>query len=174
MHELTIKLRKETDFICTITEPSVIKHRLSSIPGNYNCIPEYRENSPRAAIFTSKSIGIQEISNLRSRDLVVGLIKCNNKQTAIISAYMDIKASPVIQELQTAIDYCKSKGYSILLATDTNSHSKMWGNETNKRGRKWEDFIETEQLLVHNQGRISSKRSVLGGSRFRLLRATIL
>ena len=91
MQELTIELSKEKDFICLITEPSILKNRLSSIPKHYNCIPSVRENSPRAAIFTSQSITIQEISNLGHRDIVVGLIKCGNKHTAIISAYMEQK-----------------------------------------------------------------------------------
>ena len=76
MQELTINLRKETDFICMITEPSVIRHRLSGIPRHYNSIPAIKDGSPRAAIFTSPSIPIQEISNLSHRDLAVGLIKC--------------------------------------------------------------------------------------------------
>ena len=138
MQELTISLRKETDFICMVTEPSVIKHRLSVIPRHYNSIPSQKENSPRAAIFTSPTIPIQEISNLSHRDLEVGLIKCGGKQTAI-SAYMDIKTKPVTGQLQAAIDYCKSRGYSIPLTADTNSHSKIWGNKTNTRGKKWEE-----------------------------------
>ena len=144
MHELTINLRKDVDFICMVTKPSVIRHRLSGIPRHYNSIPSQKDNSPRAAIFTSPSIPIQEISNLSHRDLVVGLIKCRSKQTAIISAYVDIKTKPITEQLQAAIDYCKSRGYSILLTADTNSHSKLWGNETNTRGRKWEDLIETQ------------------------------
>ena len=84
MQELTIRLRKETDFICMITEPSVIRHRLSGIPKHYNSIPTVKENSPRAAIFTSPSIPIQEISNLSHRDLAVGLIKCVNKQICLL------------------------------------------------------------------------------------------
>ena len=87
MQELTINLRKETDFICMITQPSVIRHRLSGTPRHYNSIPTTKDNSPRAAIFTSPSIPIQEISNLSHRDLAVGLIKCGNKQTAIIYGY---------------------------------------------------------------------------------------
>ena len=97
-------------------------------------IPTQKDNSARAAIFTSPSIPIQEISNLSHRDLVVGLIKCGSKQTAIIAAYMDIKNKPITDHLHTAIDYCKSKGYSILLTADTNSYSKIWGNGTNTRG----------------------------------------
>ena len=135
MQELTINLRKEKDFICLVTEPSVIRHRLSGIPKHYSTVPTLRENSPRAAIFASHSLEIQEIGNLNHRDLAVGLIKCGNKRTAIISAYMDIKNSPVTELLTNAIHYCKEKGYSILLAVDTNSHSKLWGNETNTRGK---------------------------------------
>ena len=52
---------------------------------------------------------------------------------------MDIKNKPIADHLQTAIDYCKTKVYSILLTADTNSHSKIWGNETNTRGKKWEE-----------------------------------
>ena len=164
MQELTIELRKSTHFICMITEPSVIKHRLSSIPKHYNCIPAQRENSPRVAIFTSPSIPLQGISHLSQRDIVVGLIRCGNKQTAIISAYMDIKMSPVTEQLNEALKYCKLKGYSILLTADTNSHSRMWGNETNSRGKIWESFIEEEQLLIHNHGRIPTFESKNGKS----------
>ena len=108
MQELTITLRKETDFICMITEPSVNRHRLSGIPRHYNAIPIQKENSPRAAIFTSPTIPIQEISHLSHRDLVVGLSKCGNKQTAVISAYVDIKAKPITDQLEAAID-CKKE-----------------------------------------------------------------
>ena len=77
MQELAIRLRKEINIICMITEPSVVRHRLSGIPRHYNSIPTLKDNSPRAAIFTSPSIPIQEISNLSQRDLVFDLIKLN-------------------------------------------------------------------------------------------------
>ena len=109
MQELTISLRKETNFICLVTEPSVIRHRLSGIPRHYNCIPAIKDNSPRAAIYTSPSIPIQEISNLSHRDLAVGLIKCGTKQTAIISAYMDKKYALALAE-RTCV--CGGKGTS--------------------------------------------------------------
>ena len=117
MQELTIGLRKSTHFICMITEPSVLKHRLSGIPRHYNAIPNLRDNSPRAAIFTSQSIPIQEISSLGSRDLAVGLISCGNKQTAIISAYMNIKKCPVTDQLKRQLIIAKVKGtvYSLRL-----------------------------------------------------------
>ena len=164
MQELTISLRKERDFLCMITEPSVIKNKLSGIPKHYSCIPMQRGNSPRAAILASNTIAIQEIRSICHRDIAVGLIKCKGKQTAVISAYMDIKEAPITQQLQVAIDYCKSKGYSILLTVDSNSHSKLWGNETNTRGKKWEEFIEKEHMIVHNLGRIPTFESKNGKS----------
>ena len=164
MQELTTNLKQARDFICIITEPSVLRQRLSGIPKHYNTIPTQRDGAPRAAIFTSRTIPIQEISNLGHRDLAVGLIKCGNKQTAIISAYMDIKTTPITDKLQAAVNYCKQKGYSILLAVDTNSHSRLWGNSTNTRGKKWEEFIEKEHLLIHNQGKIPTFESKNGKS----------
>ena len=107
---------------------------------------------------------MQEISNLSHRDLAVCLIKCSGKQTAVISAYMDIKTQPITEQLQAAIDYYKSRGDSILLTADTNSHSRFWGNETNTRGKKWEELIETEHQLLHNQGRIPTFESKNGKS----------
>ena len=67
-------------------------------------------------------------------------------------------------QLQAALDYSKSRGYSILLTADTKSHSKIWENETNTRGKKWEELIEIEHLLVHNQGRIPTFESKIGKS----------
>ena len=77
---------------------------------------------------------------------------------------MDIKSKPITDQLQAALEYCKTRGYSILLTADTNSHSKLWGNETNTRGKKWEELIETEHLLVHNIGRIPTFESKNGKS----------
>ena len=51
-----------------------------------------------------------------------------------------------------------------MLAADTNSHRKLWGNETNNRGKKWEEFIEKEHLIVHNQCRIPTFESKNGKS----------
>ena len=46
----------------------------------------------------------KNITNLSHRDLAVGLIKGGTKQTAIVSAYMDIKNKPITDQLQAALD----------------------------------------------------------------------
>ena len=162
--ELTIKLKRSNNFLCLVTEPAVLRKSLSCLPKHYNVLPSERGNSPRAAIFSSQSVPIHEITSLRHRDLVVGLIMCGTKKTAIISAYMDIKQEAIPKFLTDAIDYCKSKGYSILLGVDTNSHHKLWGNTNNNRGVKWSNLIEEEKLLVHNKGRVPTYESKLGKS----------
>ena len=162
--ELTHQVKNNKSFICMVTEPATIRKKLSGIPKNYNVLPSDRDNAPRAAIFTSKTVPITEITNLRHRDLTVGLIMCGRKQTALISAYLDIKQDAVPDHLKDAISYCKKRGYSILISADTNSHSKIWGTETNNRGKKWNMLIEDEGLMVHNRGRIPTFESEIGKS----------
>ena len=84
--------------------------------------------------------------------MVVGVVTCGSKKTAVISAYMDITQDAVPKFLTEALDYCKSKDYSILLGVDTNSHHKLWGNTNNSRGVKWSNLIEEENLVLHNRG----------------------
>ena len=163
-HELVVELRNTEHFIALISEPYCFRQKLSGIPSTYNVLPCVREGHPRCAIFSSKSIEIHELAQLRTRDVVVGLTCLNRKKVAIISAYMDIKREPVIQELKRAVDYCKLKGYSILLAADSNSHSQIWGNQNNKRGNVWNQCLEEESLLIHNNGKTPTYESKLGKS----------
>ena len=63
MQEMTINLRKEVDFICMVTEPSVIRHRLSGIPRHYNSIPATKDiaqelQSSQAHQFLFKKLAI--------------------------------------------------------------------------------------------------------------------
>ena len=85
--------------------------------------------------------------------MTVGLIKLDNKDVMIISLYCDIKEDAVPHFLKTALDYGDKRGYSILIGADTNTHSKMWGHETNHRGSQFEEFIQDYDLQLHNVGR---------------------
>ena len=147
--ELTLELKRENAFIALVTEPFCLRQKLSGIPKHYNTIPVERGGHPRCAIFSSPTIKLHEVTQFRSRDLVVGISNISGKKIAFISAYMDIKNVAISANLKEAIKYCKEKGYIILLGADTNSHSTRWGNEDNQRGRKWNEFIEDESLLLH-------------------------
>ena len=91
-------------------------------------------------------------------------MRCGNKQTAIISLYLDIKTTSTPKFFKQALEYCKQRGYSILIGSDTNSLCKLWGNVDNTRGKQLEQLIEDEQLLVHNIGRIPTFESQNGKS----------
>ena len=94
-----------------------------------------------------------ELDQLSHRDMAVGLVKLDRKEVMIISLYCDIKDDPVPEFLKTALDYAEKRGYSVLIAADTNAHSNTWGHETNQRGSVTEEFIQDNDLQLHNVGR---------------------
>ena len=87
-----------------------------------------------------------ELNQLSHRDIAVGFIKLDKKDVMIISLYCDIKEDPIPDFVKTALDYGEKRGYSILIAADTNAHSSIWGHETNLRGSRFEDFIQDYDL----------------------------
>ena len=151
--ELLNKINKLETYISLITEPYCYKYKLSIPPKKSVIIPTKRTGQPRAAIFCSNNLLMTELSQLNHRDMAVGLIKLDGKEVMIISLYCDIKEDPTPDFLKTALDYGEKRGYSILIAADTNAHSKMWGHETNQRGSKFEEFIQDYDLQIHNTGR---------------------
>ena len=78
--ELLNKMNKRQSYIALIPEPYSFKTRLSIPPKNSFILPTNRENQPRAAIFCSKNIQIYEITELRHRDLAVGLTTLDGKK----------------------------------------------------------------------------------------------
>jgi ribonuclease HI len=132
------------------------------IPQGSKVLPQTRTGQPRAAIYSS--LDIKEIGQLAHRDMAVGLTKIGGKQTMIISLYLDI-TQPALQDfLIKALEYGQAKRYSILIGADTNSHSKIWGNETNKRGQELEEMIEKYHISVHNVGKTPTYDCKLGKS----------
>ena len=124
--ELLNKINAMSSYIALVTEPYCFKKTLSMPPRNSTALPSKKSEHPRAAIFCSKDIKIHEITELSHRDMAIGVTTMDRKQTAIISLYLDIKDKPVPEFLIKAIEYCKKRGYSILIGSDTNSHSLLW------------------------------------------------
>ena len=148
------KLNKTTNhFLQIIQEPYCFKGTLSLLPQNSRTIPYDRTGLPRAAITASKELNIEELTPICHRDLAAGLISLNNKQTAVLSVYLDINTTPVPDHLTNAIKYCKSKRYAILIGIDSNSQNSAWGHKDNKRGVKLLEYFVQVGLLVHNVGK---------------------
>ena len=52
----------------------------------------------------------------------------------------------------------------MLIGSDTNSHSTLWGKETNNRGEQLEELIDTYNLDIHNRGKMPTYDCSLGQS----------
>ena len=153
--ELLNKLNKtKNKYIIMTQEPYCYKASLALLPQNAKTIPTDKNGQPRAAIYTSKALHMEEISELRHRDLAAGLVTLEGKKTVIMSAYLDIKKETVPEFLSKAIDYCKAKRYAILLRLDSNAHSEIWGHSNNKRGNELVEYIIQEKTRApqHREG----------------------
>ena len=139
--ELLNKINRLNSYLALVTEPYCYKKTLSIPPKNSVILPNKRDEHPRAAIFCSQDIKLNEISELKHRDMAVGVAKMDGKNTLIISLYLDIKFTVTPDFLINALKYAQHRGYSVLIGCDTNSHSTLWGKETNKRGEELEDLI---------------------------------
>ena len=84
------KINKTRCFLALIQEPYCYKGTLAAIPSKADFVPSTRTGGPRAAIFVDRRLKLREITHLCTRDLAVGVCVLGNKQTLIISAYLDI------------------------------------------------------------------------------------
>ena len=120
------------DFVCLITEPYNFKGKAARLPSNVQIVPEnIKEKTSRAIIIASPNCEIVEVSNLCSKDSAVAHCKIDKVNILLCSIYMDINI-PVQQEfLNKIMDYADSKNVEMILGIDTNSHSTMYGKDTN-------------------------------------------
>ena len=119
---------------------------------------------PRSAIYTSKAIKAWYIESLSNRDLTAIVVKINNRETLILSVYLDRKLKVVQSWLTAAMSFATHRGYAVIIGMDSNCHSELFGAETNKRGEQLEDFIGQYNLKVENQGKIPTFQASIGAS----------
>ena len=148
-----------------IQEPFTYKGKLARLPKGYDCYPTNSNTRPRAALFLHKSVKFTEIVSLTSEDCVVAFGNIAGKQTVVASIYMDILEREVVsKKVEDLMSFVNSQNYALIMGIDTNSHSILYGNETNRRGEIIEDFILTHQLQVENIGRVPTFQATIGQS----------
>ena len=142
-----------TETIGLITEPYHYRNKICKLGYNFELFPENTLASPpRAAVLIPKKYNPTFLPHLSSPDVVVIFFKQYN--LLLVSGYFDIKL-PVIQDwMSNIMSYANNKRCSVLLGIDTNCHSELFGDETNKRGEELEDFIFMHDLEVENRGNI--------------------
>ena len=60
------------------------------------------------------------------------------------------------------MDYADSKNVEIIMGIDTNSHSTIYGDDTNSRWKDMEEFIIDNGLSVENIGKIPTFETIRG------------
>ena len=91
-----------------------------TIHGRAEYIPSARTGRHRAAFFADIRLKLREIRHLCSRDLAAGVCVIGNKQTLIISAYLDIYTNVRTEAQIKVLEYQQDKRLGLILAIDSN------------------------------------------------------
>ena len=151
------------DFVCLITEPYNFKGKVATLPSNVQVVPENtEEKASRAIIIASPNCEIVEVSNLCSKDSAVAHCKIDKVNILLCSIYMDVTLSVQQEFLNKIMDYADSKNVEIIMGIDTNSHSTMYGKDTNNRGKDMEEFILDNGLSIENIGKVPTFETIRG------------
>ena len=94
-----------------------------------------------------------EISSLCGKDCAVTLLNHKEGKLLIASIYMDVNEKIEQDFFVSLIEYSNQKGLPLLIGTDTNCHSLMFGNESNKRGQELDEFLIEHSFTIENIGK---------------------
>ena len=143
-----------------ITEPHVRNGKVTGVPKG--CCSFLPEGGGRAAI-VSNGIDIWPVPEYCDYDVMTCQMKLKGKLMYVVSLYLDINFDYIPNAL---LNLLRKKGNAqVIIFSDTNAHSSLWGcDEGNKRGQMVEEFIGTENLVVHNTGTKFTYMSNTGNS----------
>ena len=145
---LLSRWHKHTDISC-IQEPNITQLRaLRGVGKVYKC---ETQKIPRTAIFIHNHIDVTKLPKFCNKDITTILLE---KHKLVISSVYHDKHLPVWPDyLDQLVIYCRRKHFKLLLASDANSHSTVWGCKYNDgRGFTIEQNCMTHNLTICNQG----------------------
>jgi hypothetical protein len=151
-------LQNKKEFIYLLTEPHVNgKGNLVGYPRNINMF--HQGLVPRSCILASKNQNLWLNPRYSSRDITTCLWKkCPiTPEIYICSVYLDInykEDSFLPKGMIKLVNYCNIHKKPLIISMDCNSHSEIWGLETNQRGEFLEDYIFSNNLNVENVGKV--------------------
>ena len=139
-----------------ITEPPIAFNKVCGFPaGAFNVLHHPKEvKRCRAAIVASKGVDVMALPAYTDEDTVSAITSLDGKDTCIVSTYMDIKSNKVPEMVHKVAHYAAVSGYGLLICTDANAHSPLWGSpDINQRGKLIEeDLIYRYGLQLLNVG----------------------
>ena len=162
--QLTNKLL-DTNTIAFITEPYTAYNRICSIPFNFSVFPQNSLSvRPRAGIVVPSALPAVEVGHLSNEDCSVLILNQDTNPILVASIYLDRDSSPTVPDWLEAIPaYAEEKQYPMVLTFDSNCHSVLYGNNTNRRGEDFETFIVRQGFFVENIGIFPTFETFRGG-----------
>ena len=159
MGSLLLNIAEMDKFIYCIQEPyfNTISGKIPGVPRGVKVI---HDHSSRAAMAYSDKLDMWPAPVYTGADIATGMIITNNpnmKEVFITSVYLDIKYKNerfFPEKLIKLIEYCGKERKPLIINVDSNSHSCLWGLETNERGEVMEELIFSKNLRVQNFGSI--------------------
>ena len=144
--------------IVKIMEPLCsTKGKLMDIPKNYKCfVKSNTEMRPRAAILVSENIEEKVMfhDSLTDRDNCTISIKDHKdpcKRQYINANYLPYEEKVENNLLKTTMEYTNETGNGLIIGSDTNCQSTLWGNnKTNPRGKELETLLNDENINIEN------------------------
>ncbi|CAL1681167.1 unnamed protein product [Lasius platythorax] len=151
-------IRERLD-VALIQEPWTFRGRIRNLNVNRGrlifCTSSDR---PRAGILIKDetAIPLWEHCNadLAAIKVTIGEVG-HSKELVMASVYMpyDSADPPPSQAVMKLVDYCRRKGWELILGCDANAHHTVWGSSgTNRRGRELLESLAGNNLDILNRG----------------------
>ena len=148
-------------FVSLIQEPN-FNHKSFKITGfskKHKLFCGKPNTKNRAGILVSKNINCWQINQFCSPDMCsVGMHLEDGTTLVISSVYMEYHQGPgapppppeLLRELTT---FCRTKGWSLLIGSDSNCHSTAFGSSNdNRRGVELMEWLSSTNLHILNKG----------------------
>ena len=141
--------------IALLQEPYVAGAAIRGISTDYNIVStDPSVVAPKACILLRKCYPFQVISSVQSANLVCVKVSVGSRSLFIFSAYCppSMPLVDILQPLQQVLTSLPA-GAFVIIGIDSNARSIAWGDvRTSLRGQEMEDFIQTSQLVLMNDG----------------------
>ena len=161
------KTNKKNNNLCIcIQEPKFYKRMVNLSPHLDQFFVSVPGVMTRAVIAAPKACDLMLVESLSTPDLCVCQRKTKGeKNLLLISMYLDIKKPIISDALINVINYRSRIDADMVINTDSNAHSQLWGSQdNNQRGTELERFLYQNGLTVMNRGEIPTFSSAVGSS----------
>lgn len=159
--EMLSSLVKKRADVILIQEPYVYRQQIRglAVQGFKLLVGARTGEVPRSCILVSKRLSSVPLPQLGTKDATVMLLehKVSDIPHKIILSSLYLPYDGACQPSQEMVDivtFGESRGISIVIGCDANSHHTMWGStDVNTRGEALLEYLATTDLEISNRGR---------------------